>query len=165
MAKIVNCKACDRPFMSYHRRKTCSDECRDGPPMQCQACGESYYGHGRSKYCSDACRKGARAAAVYRFVSPDGRSYVGSMKDCRNRAKKLWRSNERLKAAFLKYPPETFRYEVLEHLPRLTPVLEIRRAEQRHIERLHAWTPEAGFNIGPAIRCETNTAEVRHAPA
>jgi hypothetical protein len=102
-------------------------------------------------YCSDECRDAARAPAVYRFVSPDGRSYVGGVKDCRNRAKGLQRSNARLLAAFEQHPPETFVYEVLEHLPPRSSERELREAEQRHIDRLRSWSPETGFNIHPAI--------------
>jgi len=84
------CKSCARPFASMYGRKYCSDECRR-----------------------------AKAPAVYRFISPDGRSYVGAVFDCRKRANNgIARSNPRLKAAFKQYPPETFTFEVLERLPR-----------------------------------------------
>jgi hypothetical protein len=120
--------------------------------IHCNACGQLFESHRGKKYCSPECRSSARAPAVYRFTSPDGRSYVGSVKDCRKRGDRgIQRTNARLLAAFEKYPPETFIYEVLEHLPRRCPESELRAAEQRHIDRLQTWAPEAGFNISPAI--------------
>jgi hypothetical protein len=91
------------------------------------------------------------APAVYRFVCPDGRSYVGSVSDCRKReARGIARSNPWLKAAFERYPPDTFTYEILERLPRGCSIEQLREAEQRHIERLRSWDQERGFNICPA---------------
>jgi hypothetical protein len=92
------------------------------------------------------------APAVYRFVSPDGRSYVGSVSDYRNRAANgIYRSNERLEAAFEQYPPESFVFEILERLSPGCSERELRKAEQRHINRLRSWKPESGFNMYPAI--------------
>ena len=97
--KVHACKACARMFT--RGQIYCTEACRYKFHLRVQV------------YCSDDCRFGAPAPAVYRFVCPDGRSYVGSVKDYRNRAKKgLRRSNSRLIAAFEKYPPE-FVYEVL----------------------------------------------------
>lgn len=56
--------------------------------------------------------------AVYRFVCPDGRSYVGSAKNIEKRPHAaVDRENPRLLKAFKKYPPETWRFEILETLP------------------------------------------------
>jgi hypothetical protein len=89
---------------------------------------------------------------VYRFISPDGRSYVGSTKYSRERSSGgIQRSNPRLLAAFEQYPPETFVFEILERLPPDCGVWKLRKAEQRHINRLRSWKPEAGFNMHPAI--------------
>jgi hypothetical protein len=120
--------------------------------IHCNACGQLFESYRGKKYCSPECRGSARAPAVYRFISPDGRSYVGSVKDCRKRGDEgIRRTNSRLLAAFEKYPPETFIYEVLERLPRRCPKWELRAAEQRHIDRLRSWAPEAGFNVDPAV--------------
>src|SRR5262249_54391981 len=86
--------------------------------------------------------------AVYRFVCPDGRSYVGSTHDLRTRAVKgLLRSNRRIKEVIEKYPPETWRFEVLELLPSRRPFHEAVEAEQRHIDRLGTLDPARGFNM------------------
>jgi hypothetical protein len=115
----LNCKVWGKPFDPYHSKHIyCSYRCRDGVP------------------------------AVYRFISPDGRSYVGAVTGIRNRDKYgIYRSNSRLLAAFKQYPPETFVFEVLEKLPYGCSARELNKAEQRHIDRLRSWSPEAGFNI------------------
>ena len=119
----------------------------------CKACGLTFNPYHGALYCSAECRNGARAPAVYRFICPDGRSYVGAVKDCRRRAERgIRRSNTRLLAAFKKHPPETFAYEVLEQLRPGCSERELREAEQRHIDRLRSWSPRAGFNIVPAVQ-------------
>jgi hypothetical protein len=122
--KVLNCKTCGRPFDSVCRRRYC------GRP-ECQW---------------------AKAPAVYRFICPDGRSYVGAVGNSRWRADGgLRRCNTRLLAAFEEHPPEHWTYEVLERLPPGCSRRELREAEQRHIDALCSWSPEAGFNILPAV--------------
>lgn len=89
------------------------------------------------------------APAVYRFICPDGRSYVGSVRNGHSRTR-IARSNSRLASAFKQYPLERWTYEVLERLPRGCSKLDLRAAEQRHIDRLRSWAPDAGFNINVA---------------
>jgi hypothetical protein len=94
---------------------------------------------------------------VYRFICPDGRSYVGSVSDSRNRFNNgIARSNSLLIAAFEKYPPEIWTYEILEELNPGCSIRELREAEQRYMELFASLTPEHGFNIRPAMasRCE-----------
>jgi len=87
-------------------------------------------------------------AVVYRFIAPDGRSYVGAVRDGRNRAKHgIARTNQRLEEAFRQYPPETFRSEILEEVPGWPSRDELAKAEQRHINRLRSWDPKYGFNM------------------
>lgn len=101
-------------------------------------------------FCSPRCRS-APAPAVYRFICPDGRSYVGSVSDNRKRAEQgIQRSNPYLLAAFEKHPPESFKYELLELLPPGCSERKLRTAEQRHIDHFQSWSPD-GFNIYPAI--------------
>lgn len=89
---------------------------------------------------------------VYRFVCPDGRCYVGSVRNGRARAKNgIGRMNSRLLAAYKQHPPKTWTYEVLERLPPECSERKLRRAEQRYIEHLRSWHPEHGFNIDPAL--------------
>lgn len=116
-------------------------------PMTASCYQEFDLHHGR-KYCSWECGvTRARAPAVYRFVSPDGRSYVGSVKDCRTRAKSgIRRSNSRLKAAYEQYPPGSSE-------------LALRKAEQKHINRLRSWSPECGFNILTAVKGRRGPAQ------
>jgi hypothetical protein len=108
------------------------------PPRVCRYCGRMHRMYLRSPYL---------ASGVYRFVCPDGRSYVGSVAEIRNRGSKLNRSNSRIRAAVDRYPPETWSFEVLE---RLTPNCDRHAAEQRHMDRLRSWHPRHGFNICPA---------------
>jgi hypothetical protein len=118
---------------------------------KCRACGQSL---ARTRqwpnlaYCQE-CRAKPSIAAVYRFVCPDGRSYVGAQNDCRKRPYDgIQRTNSRMSVAFKQYPPDTWTYEVLEVVPRGGA---LRKAEQRHINRLRSWDPKFGFNIFPAI--------------
>jgi hypothetical protein len=112
----------------------------------CRTCGAQFVLRDRKiKYCH-ACR--TASTAVYRFICPDGRSYVGSTHNLKVRPLKgLSRSNRRIKAIIEKYPPETWRFEVLERLPSRRPFQEAVEAEQRHIERLGTLNPERGFNV------------------
>jgi hypothetical protein len=87
---------------------------------------------------------------VYRFVRPDGRSYVGAVGDSRRRGS-IQRPNVRLLAAFELHPPETWAFEVLERLPPGCSIPALREAEQRHIDRLRSWLPEFGINMAPAV--------------
>jgi hypothetical protein len=120
--KTINCKSCGQPFNTVQGRLYCSGDCR------------------RTK-----------APAVYRFVCPDGRSYVGGTSDRRSRANRgIGRFNARLAVAFEQYPPETWTYEILELLAPGCSEQELRAAEQRHIDRLRSCEPDAGFNIWPA---------------
>lgn len=96
-----------------------------------------------------------RAPGVYRFICPDGRSYIGSASDCRRRDQSgLARSNSRLREAFEQWPPEQWRYVLLQRLPPACSRRELRAAEQRHIERLETWTHKGGFNMVPAVMQE-----------
>jgi hypothetical protein len=114
----------------------------------CCICGRLFAPSNRqNKYCRE-CRRGG--SIVYRYICPDGRSYVGAVAydgHLRN-AHGIKRSNARLLDAFKQYPPATWTFEVLERRP-----LEysLREAEQRHIDRLRSWDPAAGFNMHPAI--------------
>jgi hypothetical protein len=120
-----------------------------GTGKRCVACDEPMpvQLHGSCKYC-DACS----APAIYRFVCPDGRSYVGSTSYPRDRnLRGLERSNSWLLEAFERHPPETWTYEVLEKLPYGCSKEEVLDAEQQHIERLGSWMKEHGFNVHPAV--------------
>ena len=103
-----------------------------------------------NKYCCE-CRQ--FRPIVYRYVAPDGKSYVGAVGDGRNRNKYgIRRSNARLLEAFKQYPPETWTFEVLEWLPLGHSFQDYRNkdeAEQRHIDRLRSWDPAFGFNMQP----------------
>jgi hypothetical protein len=122
MSEIINCKACGEPCASLAHNRLYCDQC------QC-----------------------AKAPAVYRFVCPDDRSYVGAVSDIRRRADHgIQRSNTRLRLAFEQYPPETWRYEVLELLPPGCSKRKLHAAEQRHINRLRSCEPDSGFNVAPA---------------
>lgn len=128
----------------------------------CKSCGQQFGAYKGSLYCSQVCRS-APAPAVYRYISPDGRSYVGSVGDCRNRNDKgIQRRNSRLLAAFKQHPPESFVYEVLEILPPGCSERVRLRAEQKHMERLRSWSPEFGFNIFPASE-DWASAPAQHA--
>jgi hypothetical protein len=118
----------------------------------CHACGRAFdfSKRGRSKF-SPECRP-AVFPIVYRFICPDGRSYVGAVADGRHRSDHgVARLNSQLLAAFKQYPPEWWSYEVLERPPPGCSWHDRREAEQRHIDRLRSWDPTAGFNMQPAI--------------
>jgi hypothetical protein len=120
----------------------------------CCACGRLFTPcNWQNKYCRE-CRRGV--PIVYRYICPDGRSYVGAVGDGRRRdVYGIKRSNARLLDAFEQFPPETWTFEVLERLPpghSFQHYRDLREAEQRHIDRLRSWDPVFGFNIQPAIR-------------
>lgn len=95
--------------------------------------------------------KEVEAPVVYRFVAPDGRSYVGSVRYGQKRAATLVRSNKQIDTALKEYPAATWFYEVLESFAPGCSELGLRSAEQQHIERLRSWMPEYGFNMHPAV--------------
>jgi hypothetical protein len=124
----------------------------------CRSCGKPFVPrHHLAWYCQK--RDCGGHPAVYRFVCPDGKSYVGSRQRIRNR-KKEWKvthrgwgpgPNQRVRAAFARYPPDTWSFEILEWLPKECSKLKRLEAEQRHIDRLRSWSLEYGFNINPAL--------------
>jgi hypothetical protein len=117
--------------------------------IACKTCGQPFERtNWNRKYCSP-CRD---RPSVYRYICPDGRSYVGSACWYINTrdAKGINRSNARLKAAFEQYLPETWTFEVLEQL-QPGQHWELLEAEQRHIDRLRTLSPEFGFNMAPAL--------------
>jgi hypothetical protein len=147
------CQACQRAFVSTHGRWYCSDVCRgEIKILTCMTCKQSFRSrHSGRWYCSEECRTTSKAPAVYRFICPDGRSYVGSVRDCRKRANNgIQRSNLQLLAAFELHPPKTWTFEVLEQLPSGCSSQALREAEQHHIDRLRSCSPEFGFNMTPA---------------
>jgi hypothetical protein len=120
------------------------------PRKKCPRCGAPCP-TGYHKYCSEECGR-LKAPAVYRFVCPDGRSYVGSRIDCRQMMG-IQPSNARLRAALDKYPSDTWAFEILEQWPPAgCPRLQLRAAEQRHMKRPRTLEVEYGFNIWPATR-------------
>ena len=114
----------------------------------CKVCGHLFASPNKMRtICSPDCRR-SRAPAVYRFVCPDGRSYVGAVSDISERTKYgVDRSNARLRAAFERYPSGRWTFEVLEQLRPGCSKQELHTAEQHHIERLRSWLPDNGFNI------------------
>lgn len=113
----------------------------------CKTCGQKFAATGRAVYCSPDCRS-RKAPAVYRYICPDGRSYVGGVSDIRKRdAYGIYRSNLWLEAAFELYPPESWVFEIR------CSERELRAAEQHHMDRLQSLDPEHGFNIlRPGLR-------------
>jgi hypothetical protein len=119
-------------------------------PLVCQTCTRALVSKQRL-FCSLRCKQ-TRAPAVYRWVCPDGRSYVGAVGNSHRRGDYgIARSNTRMLAAFEQHPPESWTYEVLQQLPPGSSKRELHEAEQRHIDRLRSWEPEFGFNMVPAI--------------
>jgi hypothetical protein len=110
-------------------------------------------------YCSDAYRV-AISPAVYRFICPDGRSYVGSRYDCREREEKgVSTSNTRLRAALEQYPADTWSYEVLQELPPGCPKRERLILEQFYIDRRATMDSAYGFNMLRAISNKSAASE------
>ena len=133
----------------------------------CRACHRRFVPSNRwHKYCSRNCRL-CRAPAVYRFIAPDGRSYVGSRANWRPRQRDginppRRKINSRLAEALVQYPAKTWTFELLEHLPGGCSKTIRFRAEQRHIDRLRSWDPAHGFNMDPAD-CDSASPECREA--
>jgi len=152
-AHIKRCMVCREQIPPWN--KFFCDYCYRGrkPPGDCLTCSRhlpaSY--HGSCRYCSRHCRT-YKAPAVYRYVCPDGRSYVGSTYNHKLRPRwGIKPSNPRLASALEKYPEETWTFAVLQLLPPGCAVPVLRAAEQHHIERLNTRVPKHGFNILPAI--------------
>jgi hypothetical protein len=128
----------------------------DSPVMKipCKSCGQEFEHKKRGQralFCSHKCRM-TRAPAVYRFVCPDGRSYVGSRGDIRSRQKMgMTGQNQRLREALQQFPSDAWRFEVLEVLRPGCELEQLRQAEQRHMDRFQSWSPDFGFNAEPAI--------------
>jgi hypothetical protein len=121
---------------------------------RCLACGD-FLPPGTNAgrlYCYEVCDHRRRPApAVYRFICPDGRCYVGHTGNHRLRNRHgLKRFNPLIDEAMATYLPETWTFEVLEELSHGCSKETLRCAEQRHIERLRSFQPEHGFNIYPA---------------
>ena len=114
---------------------------------RCAACGKSFLPKpANRKFCSTECWR--PIPAIYRYVCPDGRSYVGSTRDYRDRDRYgIDHVNSWLAEAYAKYLPELWRFEVLEQEPR--DDVWLRQAEQCHIERLRS--SEHGFNMRSAV--------------
>jgi hypothetical protein len=123
----------------------------------CRACGAQFFRRGSRRYCDECRNKRRREAqeaspAVYCFVCPDGRSYVGSTRRVKIRARDgVQRWGYRPSAALLKYPSEEGRFEVLEWLPQDCSDRELHEAEQHHIDRLKTFDPKRGFNVLHAV--------------
>src|SRR5262249_3571926 len=153
MHKRTRCMVCREKFPPACR--FFCDCCYRGrkPPGNCATCGRrlpaSY--HGGCRYWSTHCRT-YKLPAVYRWVCPDGRSYVGSTYNHKLRPRwGIKPSNSRLASAIKKYPAETWTFELLQLLPPACAVPALRAAEQHHIERLHTRDHKHGFNILPAV--------------
>jgi hypothetical protein len=100
-----------------------------------------------------------RAPAVYQFVCPDGRVYIGSRANVLARKREgITATNSRLAAALAVYPAETWAFEVLEQLPGGCSKAIRLRAEQQYIDRLRSWDPTCGFNMNPADRSVASPA-------
>lgn len=123
------------------------------PLRHCAACGEALPAYRRRKFCEERCDHRKRPApAVYRYIAPDGRCYVGSVSDIRTRDRRgLSRSNSWINEAIEQFPAELWRFEVLEELPPGCSEHSLRSAEQAHIERLRSWDLAHGFNCHPAV--------------
>ncbi len=122
--------------------------------LDCKSCGQPFTPpYGNQRNCDECLQKiRAYSPAVYRWVAPDGRSYVGStVHSFIRHTVGLDRKNRRIDAALKEYPQETWAYEVLEQLDPECSEAELRLAEQQHIERLRTWMPEYGFNMTPAV--------------
>ena len=118
---------------------------------QCAACGKFLPAgsHSRRMFCPEKCEPRKRPApAVYRFVAPDGRCYVGSVSDISKRNQRgLERSNPWIDEALLTYPSETWVYEVLENLPPGCSKETMFHAERKYMEQFRSWMKEHGFNM------------------
>jgi predicted DNA-binding transcriptional regulator AlpA len=118
--------------------------------LRCVHCGEEFEPRSHNQvYCPRRCRGEQQLSAVYRFVCPDGRSYVGSRIDCRGKEETggVDRLNSRLSEALKLYPRDTWRFEIIEILDRSLSYRERRAREQFHIDRLGSGDPRRGFNV------------------
>jgi hypothetical protein len=112
--------------------------------MRCVQCGEIFPDPGWNRRHCGKCRP--FYTAVYRFICPDGRSYVGSREDCQWRERVgIKPSNARLRKALKKYPAHTWKFEIIEMLKYRSNNQYMR--EQYHIERLRTMDPRYGFNV------------------
>jgi hypothetical protein len=119
---------------------------------RCIDCGARFKPPWRSpslRVCGKCCPSNT---AMYRWICPDGRSYVGSQMDIRGRQGRLGRNNVRLREALKIYPAETWRFEILERLEFYSD--DQYEREQYHIDRLRTLDPQYGFNIHPAWKEE-----------
>jgi hypothetical protein len=157
------CKGCECLFDSVRKRREYCFKCHPVPQpkiVACKTCWRSFTSKCGRIYCDRPDCRRTVAPGVYRFVCLDGRAYVGSSVNVLKRGDKgIGRKNPRLLAAFEQYPPETFTYEVLERLVPGCPVRDLREAEQRHIDLLRSWSPDAGFNMAPARWGEDGPAQ------
>src|SRR5262245_30350592 len=118
--------------------------------LACKTCGRTFTRRKRSLHCSKQCAQ-PKKPVVYRYVCPDGRSYVGAVLDSRHRFDNgIQRSNPRLEAAYEQHPPESFTCEILATLTPGCAGHELREAEQRWMDYFRSWSPDSGFNIEPA---------------
>jgi hypothetical protein len=62
----------------------------------------------------------------------------------------LHRHNPWLLQAFIAHPPNTWTFELLQELQPGCDLVELRLAEQIHIDHLRSWDPVHGFNMRPA---------------
>jgi hypothetical protein len=115
----------------------------------CAACGRPIAGADRGwrrHYCSRECKR-RPAPAVFRFVCPDGRSYIGCVADVRERSKHgPTYATAQITDALRQYPPKQWTFEVLERLPPGCSRQTMLAAKRRHIARLRTWSLEGGFN-------------------
>src|SRR5579859_8197671 len=106
----------------------------------------------QQRFCSISCRKQI-APAVYCFIAGDGRLYIGSTSNIRTRTRlEVKRSNPRLLEGFLLFAPNTWHFKILEKLKPGCTLLELKLAEQKHIDRLRSSDPRYGFNMQRATR-------------
>ena len=175
------CKACDGEFFPMHGNQGyCSNVCRGAPSLHrfigrdgrcyianagaerkriCRACGsEFFWVNSNQVYWSEVCRR-VPAPAVYRFIAPDGRSYVGSRANwLAPKRDGITPTNSRLVEALAEYPADTWTFEVLQILPGRCLEADRHRDERYHIDRLRSWDPTHGFNMNPADHSVASTA-------
>lgn len=145
------CLVCREQIVTNYKRQIYCEHCYRGrrPPGDCKTCGRRLPAeyHGGCRYCSEHCES-YKAPAIYRFICPDGRSYVGSTPDHTKRLRYGFaRNNRRLAIALERYPEEQWTFEILQLLPPACSTRKLRQAEQRHMERLHTLLPAHGFNV------------------
>jgi Zn finger protein HypA/HybF involved in hydrogenase expression len=174
------CKTCGKPFTPTNHMQRYCPECRAIRAQlvviprcyedeACKTCGRMYTPtHHAQLHCPECQAVRKQFAAIPRRYEdkvcktcdklfapphpahhrcPKCRAYWQS----RDRGNALARSNSRIVAALKIYPIKTWSYEVLQRLEPGCSELELRTAEQQHIERLKTWMPEYGLNIFPAV--------------